>query len=108
MASAKWWKPKGCSAPMSWPSASARPSGVHTTSIYPLPKMSLDYVLDKPKFTERLNAPVQGTAADILKTAMANLGEGREEYPNALQILTVHDEIVIECGRKEAEKVARW
>jgi hypothetical protein len=45
MASAKWWKPKGCSASTSWPSASARPSGVHTTSIYPWPKMSLDYAL---------------------------------------------------------------
>jgi DNA polymerase-1 len=62
----------------------------------------------KPKFTERLNAPVQGTAADILKTAMANLGESREEHPNALPILTVHDEIVIECDKAEAEVVGRW
>jgi DNA polymerase-1 len=50
----------------------------------------------KPKYTERLNAPVQGTAADILKLAMARLWEAREEHPGALPILTVHDEVVIE------------
>ena len=57
---------------------------------------------DKPKFTERLNAPVQGTAADILKLAMAHLWEGLGEHPDALPILTVHDEVVIECDT-EAE-----
>ena len=39
---------------------------------------------------------------------MAHLGEGREEHPGAQPILTVHDEIVIECGRAEAEAVAAW
>jgi len=51
----------------------------------------------KPTFTERLNAPVQGTAADILKLAMARLWEAREEHPNAFVVLTVHDEVVVEC-----------
>ena len=62
----------------------------------------------KPKFTERLNAPVQGTGADILKTAMAKLWEGREEYPDALPILIVHDEIVVECEAAQAEGVDAW
>lgn len=62
----------------------------------------------KPKFTERLNAPVQGTGADILKLAMARLWESREEHPNALPILSVHDEIVIECDEAEAERVDAW
>lgn len=61
-----------------------------------------------PKYTERLNVPVQGTAADILKLAMARLWESREEHPNALPILTVHDEIVIECDEAEAERVDAW
>jgi len=62
----------------------------------------------KPKFTERLNAPVQGTGADVLKLALAGLEESREEHPHALPILTVHDEIVIECDEQEAEQVASW
>src|SRR4051794_10803547 len=59
MASAKWWKPKGCSAPTSWPSASARHSGVHTTSTFPLPKMSLDHALEgfRPYFLLRKTSP---------------------------------------------------
>ena len=60
----------------------------------------------KPKFTERLNAPVQGTAADILKLAMARLWESRERYPEAQPILTVHDEVVIECDAGAAPEVA--
>jgi DNA polymerase-1 len=62
----------------------------------------------KPSFTERLNGPVQGTAADILKLALAKLWEGREEHPDAFPVLTVHDEIVIECGRAAAEDTAAW
>jgi DNA polymerase-1 len=62
----------------------------------------------KPKFTERLNAPVQGTAADILKLAMARLWEGRDVHPDALPILTVHDEVVIECDTDAAPEVTQW
>jgi DNA polymerase I len=62
----------------------------------------------KPKFTERLNAPAQGTAADILKLAMARLWEARGEHPNAFVVLTVHDEVVIECEAQEAPGIARW
>jgi DNA polymerase I len=45
-----------------------------------------DYV-GKLSFTERLNAPVQGTAADILKLALAELWEDREAYPYAFPVL---------------------
>jgi DNA polymerase-1 len=62
----------------------------------------------KPSFTERLNAPVQGTAADILKLALAELWEDREAYPHAFPVLTVHDEVVIECDEKDAQGVAAW
>jgi len=50
------------------------------------------------------NAPIQGTAADILKLAMialdANLGD------DASMLLTVHDEIVIEVPEGKVRKVA--
>ena len=62
----------------------------------------------KPKFTERLNAPVQGTAADILKLVLARLWEGRTEHPGAAPILSVHDEIVLECGAEDAEVADHW
>jgi DNA polymerase-1 len=55
-----------------------------------------------------LNAPVQGTAADILKLAMARLWGGLGEHPDALPILTVHDEVVIECDTEAAPGVAQW
>jgi DNA polymerase I len=62
----------------------------------------------KPSFTERLNAPVQGSAADILKLALADLWEDREAYPHAYPVLTVHDEVVIECDEKDAQGVGTW
>ncbi len=55
------------------------------------------------------NTPIQGTAADILKVAMVNLGR-EPVVPGATMILTVHDELVFEVpeGRvTEAEKAIR-
>ncbi|MDP9474162.1 MAG: DNA polymerase [Actinomycetota bacterium] len=60
------------------------------------------------RFTERLNSPVQGTGADGLKLALALLHERREECPNALPVLAVHDEIVVECNENRAEEVEAW
>jgi len=50
------------------------------------------------------NAPIQGTAADILKLAMIAL-DGRLSG-GARMLLTVHDEIVIEVPAPQAEEVA--
>jgi DNA polymerase-1 len=50
------------------------------------------------------NAPIQGTAADILKLAMIALDERLSD--DARMLLTVHDEIVIEVAEGRAEKVA--
>jgi DNA polymerase-1 len=50
------------------------------------------------------NAPIQGTAADILKLAMIALDERLSD--GARMLLTVHDEIVIEVPEAGAEKVA--
>lgn len=59
-------------------------------------------------FSRGSAAPVQGTAADILKLAMARLWESREEYPDALPILTVLEVIVLECDAEAAPEVAKW
>ncbi|MBK5258512.1 MAG: DNA polymerase I [Thermoanaerobaculia bacterium] len=53
------------------------------------------------------NAPIQGTAADLLKLAMIALDKRLEqEAREARMLLTVHDEIVIETPEAGASRVA--
>lgn len=59
-------------------------------------------------FGERVarNAPIQGTAADIIKLAMVKVFNRLErEVPSAKLILQVHDELIVECLENDAEKV---
>jgi DNA polymerase-1 len=64
--------------------------------------------------TERIavNMPIQGTAADILKRAMIDVHHALEARParadgrRARMILTVHDELLFEVPRAEADEVA--
>ena len=61
-------------------------------------------------FGERvaLNMPIQGTAADVMKLAMAAVWKRlRAEKPQARLVLQVHDELIVECPEAEAEAVAR-
>jgi DNA polymerase I len=54
-----------------------------------------------------LNAPIQGSAADIIKKAMVDLdAELESEGVPAAMLLQVHDELVIEARADEAEAVA--
>jgi DNA polymerase-1 len=54
-----------------------------------------------------VNLPIQGTAADILKKAMVSLHEALERRGGGTRmILTVHDELVFEAPREEADEVA--
>jgi DNA polymerase-1 len=58
--------------------------------------------------TFRLNSPVQGDEADGLKLSLGLLWERRAECPSAVPILAVHDEIVLEVHRDNAEQAAVW
>ena len=50
-----------------------------------------------------INAPMQGTAADIIKRAMIQLDQKLQNDPNIAMIMQVHDELVFEV---RSEKVA--
>jgi DNA polymerase-1 len=57
---------------------------------------------------EAINAPIQGTAADIMKIAMRQVNAALPE--NGLHghiLLQVHDELVLECPQNELKKTAR-
>ena len=57
-------------------------------------------------FGERVarNAPIQGTAADIIKIAMINVSNRLlKELPEAKLILQVHDELIVECPESKKE-----
>lgn len=60
------------------------------------------------KYTQQLNSPIQGTAADGFKAAAALLWETRERVPSAALILVVHDEILLEVDRADAAAAAAW
>lgn len=57
-------------------------------------------------FGERVarNAPIQGTAADIIKIAMIRVRDRlKKELPDAQLILQVHDELIVECPEKDKD-----
>src|SRR5574341_787777 len=57
---------------------------------------------------EAINAPIQGTAADIIKLAMLRLPPALEKAKlSAQMLLQVHDELVLECPTGEVEATAR-
>jgi|GEM_PF-313679 len=58
-------------------------------------------------YTNRLNSPIQGSAADGLKLALIKLWETRHKV-DAYPVLTVHDEIVIETPKEQVQKATEW
>jgi DNA polymerase I-like protein with 3'-5' exonuclease and polymerase domains len=60
----------------------------------------------KPKYTERLNGPIQSTAGDILYLTLEKLAA--DPHPGTHFLLSVHDELVLECPEEDARGVALW
>jgi DNA polymerase I len=57
---------------------------------------------------EAINAPIQGTAADIMKIAMLKIPPALKKAKlKGKMLLQVHDELVLECPESELEKTAK-
>ncbi len=55
-----------------------------------------------------INAPIQGSAADIIKIAMLRIYDKmREHQLNAQMLLQVHDELVFECPKSELDALTQ-
>jgi DNA polymerase-1 len=59
-----------------------------------------------PKYTERLNGPIQSTAGDILYLTLEKIAQDPRSGTHFL--LSVHDELVLECPEADARDVALW
>ena len=73
----------------------------------PLPELRASNRVQRA-FGERvaMNAPIQGTAADIIKIAMVRVYRRlKAEVPAARLILQVHDELIVETPQQTAEQV---
>ena len=73
----------------------------------PIPELKSSNFMQR-QFGERvaMNAPIQGTAADIMKIAMINVYRRlKKEGLKSKLIIQVHDELLIETHKSEVDKI---
>ena len=90
----------------------ARKDGYVTTMFgrrRPMPELKSSNFMQR-SFGERvaMNAPIQGTAADIIKIAMIHVNERiKKEGLKSRLILQIHDELLIEAEESEVDEVKK-
>jgi DNA polymerase-1 len=65
---------------------------------------SSNFMVREAASRQAANMPIQGTEADLMKLAMIKLDEKLDGLGE--QILQVHDSVLVECPKENAEKVA--
>lgn len=69
---------------------------------------SANAILRKAAERNAINAPIQGTAADLIKIAMVRIAQAiKEQQLDCRMILQVHDELVFEVRKTEVESIKR-
>ena len=92
---------------------SARETGYVETLLgrrryFPALKGTLNQALRNREEREAINAPIQGTAADIMKIAMLQIPPALAKAGlHGRMLLQVHDELVIECPLAERDETVR-
>jgi DNA polymerase-1 len=75
---------------------------------FPVLKSTLNQQLRSREEREAINAPIQGTAADIMKIAMIRIPPAIAQAKlHGKMLLQVHDELVIECPQNELHETLR-
>lgn len=75
---------------------------------FPALQSKLNVQMKNREEREAINAPIQGTAADIMKIAMIQIPPAlKAARLKAKMLLQVHDELVLECPKDELEKTAK-
>ncbi|HLB66502.1 MAG TPA: DNA polymerase, partial [Candidatus Saccharimonadales bacterium] len=77
---------------------------------------SSNFMVRETAMRAAVNMPFQGTAADIMKMAMIKVQENFDKYQSSnskyqtdkpKMLLQIHDSLIVECPKKEAEKTAK-
>lgn len=75
---------------------------------FPLLQSQINHNVRQREEREAINAPIQGTAADIMKIAMLKVSDALVAAGlKGQMLLQVHDEIVIECPQNELQETAQ-
>lgn len=65
---------------------------------------SSNFIVRESARRQAANMPIQGTEADLMKLAMIKIDEMIEGI--GMQILQIHDSVLVECPKEHSEKIA--